>query len=73
MTRSHPVPPNCSLCPDRPPLWKDTTTAALHRPERWLWYCAGCRRRWEPTGADRQGFTWGVTGPERLPREHCAR
>lgn len=42
-------PPQCPHCREPRPLWKDTSTTVPKLPDRWRWYCTGCRQVWEPT------------------------
>ncbi|UNO40400.1 hypothetical protein [Streptomyces sp. MST-110588] len=54
------TPPDCPVCPGPRHLWKDTTD--LHRgPRDWVWWCSGCRQRFEPAEEHRRMYAgrWG--------------
>lgn len=53
-------PPICPRCPDKPTLWKETTRTAPGCPDRWRWYCAGCKAEWEPSPRHKLRFTYGT-------------
>ncbi|MFI6286002.1 hypothetical protein ACIBCM_14795 [Streptomyces sp. NPDC051018] len=60
------IPPLCPHCPQRPPLWKDMTTFGGPAADiRWRWFCAGCRRGWEPTAEHRKRLAHAVAKGER--------
>lgn len=44
-----PAPLSCPQCPQKPPLWKDTTLMRPDVPDSWSWYCSVCQGSWRPT------------------------
>ncbi|AXE82746.1 hypothetical protein C5746_12965 [Streptomyces atratus] len=58
-------PPSCPHCPDHPALWRDTSRTTPTTAERWDWYCAGCRAKWEPTLEQKAKLSYGTP---RRPR-----
>ncbi|MFG2113245.1 hypothetical protein ACGFRB_11515 [Streptomyces sp. NPDC048718] len=61
-----PMPPPCPRCTPAPMLWKDTTRAVPATPDRWTWFCASCRRHWEPTAQEKRELTH-APGEQRGP------
>ncbi|PJN35259.1 hypothetical protein CG717_03255 [Streptomyces sp. CB02613] len=63
------LPPLCPHCPDRRALWRDTTHTVPSQPHRWVWFCAGCRRTWEPTPEQKR--TWEPTPEQKASHRHA--